>query len=153
MKNRICTLAMAVASVAAAQAPSVETLKQAATEMVDGRRQLAQRIVDSLFSFAELGYQEYESSAYLCALLEREGFQVTRSVAGMPTAFVASWGSGKPVIDFCKLLVGNAFQDTDRPAILGFPAEFGRTEDGCIVWNIHVAAFTGIALRASANPS
>ncbi len=98
MRNRICTLAMVLASIAAAQAPSEETLKQAATEMVDGRRQLAQRIVDSLFSFGELGYQEYESSAYLCALLEKEGFQVTRGVAGMPTAFVATWGSGKPVI-------------------------------------------------------
>lgn len=98
MRHRIGTLALAVSGLAAAQAPDVEALKQAAIGMVDGRRQTAQRIVDSLFSFAELGYQEFESSAYLCALLEKEGFQVTRGVAGMPTAFVATWGTGKPVI-------------------------------------------------------
>jgi len=100
MRDRIGILALSFAAVAAAQAPPADTLKQAAVEMVDGRRVMTQRIVDSLFSFAELGYQEYESSAYLCALLEKEGFQVTRGVAGLPTAFVATWGSGKPVIGF-----------------------------------------------------
>ena len=100
MKLRAGFIVLSVAVVAAAQAPPVDTLKQAAVEMVDGRQRLTQRIVDSLFSFAELGYQEYESSAYLCALLEKEGFQVTRGVAGLPTAFVATWGSGKPVIGF-----------------------------------------------------
>ena len=100
MKLRAGFIVLSVAVIAAAQTPPVDTLKQAAVEMVDGRRQLTQRIVDSLFSFAELGYQEYESSAYLCALLEKEGFQVTRGVAGLPTAFVATWGSGKPVIGF-----------------------------------------------------
>ncbi|MEK7408934.1 MAG: amidohydrolase, partial [Acidobacteriota bacterium] len=61
---------------------------------------LTQQIVDSVFSFAELGFQELETSAYLTGVLEKHGFQVTRGVAGMPTAFVASWGSGKPVIGF-----------------------------------------------------
>ncbi|MCS6952043.1 MAG: amidohydrolase [Bryobacterales bacterium] len=84
----------------AAQPPPLEPLKQAAAEMVDARAVLTQQIVDSIFSFAELGYQEFETSAYLTALLEKEGFHVQRGVAGMPTAFVASWGSGKPVIGF-----------------------------------------------------
>ncbi|MCW5983197.1 MAG: amidohydrolase [Bryobacteraceae bacterium] len=82
------------------QAPPLEELKQAAAEMVEGRQRFTQQIVDSLFSFAELGYEETESSSYLTALLEKEGFQVKRGVAGMPTAFEASWGSGKPVIGF-----------------------------------------------------
>src|SRR5678815_717566 len=55
-------------------------------------------MVDSVFSFSELGYQETETSAYVTGLLEKEGFTITRGVAGMPTAWVASWGTGKPVI-------------------------------------------------------
>ncbi len=80
------------------QVPSLEQLKREALERVEARSQLTQQIVDSIFSFAELGFQEFETSAYLTALLEKHGFQVQRGVAGMPTAFVASWGTGKPVI-------------------------------------------------------
>jgi aminobenzoyl-glutamate utilization protein B len=83
-----------------AQTPSPDVLKQAAGEMVEARRTFTQQMVDTIFSLAELGYQETETSAYITGILEKEGFQVTRGVAGMPTAFVASWGSGKPVIAF-----------------------------------------------------
>jgi len=86
---------------AQAQAPpSPDVLKQAATEMVEARRVFTQRMVDSIFSFSELGYEENETAAYVTGLLEKEGFTITRGVAGMPTGFVASWGSGKPVIGF-----------------------------------------------------
>lgn len=80
--------------------PNLEALKREALSLVDARRVFTQRMVDSIFSFSELGFQEFESSAYVAGLLEKEGFQVTRGVAGMPTAFVATWGSGKPVIGF-----------------------------------------------------
>src|SRR3981081_348037 len=83
-----------------AQAPSPDVLQQAAGEMVEARRTFTQHMVDTIFSLAEVGYQETETSAYITGILEKEGFQVTRGVAGMPTAFVASWGSGKPVIAF-----------------------------------------------------
>lgn len=65
---------------------------------VDGMAKQAQVMVDSIFSFAELGFQEYETSKYLTALLEREGFAMQRGIAGMPTAWMAAWGSGHPVI-------------------------------------------------------
>jgi aminobenzoyl-glutamate utilization protein B len=55
-------------------------------------------ISDAIWSFAELGMQEFKSSALLIKTLEDEGFVVEKGVAGMPTCFVASWGSGKPVI-------------------------------------------------------
>ena len=55
-------------------------------------------IADSIWSYAELGMQEFKSSALLIKTLEAEGFTVEKGVAGMPTCFVASWGSGKPVI-------------------------------------------------------
>ncbi len=85
---------------AAAATPSVEAVKQEARAIVRANAVLTQQMVDSIFSFAELGFQEFETSAYITGILEKEGFTVTRGVAGMPTAFVASWGSGKPVIGF-----------------------------------------------------
>ncbi len=91
---------LCVPALASAQAPQLEDLKRQALEMVEARRVFTQQMVDSIFSFAELGFQELETSAYVTGILEKEGFQVTRGVAGMPTAFVASWGSGKPVIGF-----------------------------------------------------
>jgi aminobenzoyl-glutamate utilization protein B len=78
--------------------PRVEKLKTQAVSDVDAMQTLAQQIVDSVFSFGELGYQETETSRYLTALLEQHGFTIERGVAGMPTAWIAKWGSGKPVI-------------------------------------------------------
>ena len=65
---------------------------------IEEMQKQAQVMVDSVFSFAELGFQEFETSQYLTGILEREGFQVERGIAGIPTAWLASWGSGKPVI-------------------------------------------------------
>jgi aminobenzoyl-glutamate utilization protein B len=56
------------------------------------------KISDSIWSYAELGLQEYKSSKLLADTLEQAGFKVERGLAGMPTCFVASYGSGKPVI-------------------------------------------------------
>lgn len=92
--------ALLAACAAFGQPPSIDILKQAAAEMIDARRKMVQEICDSLFSFSELGYQEQWSSEYLIRILEKEGFHVRKGVAGMPTAFVASWGKGKPVIGF-----------------------------------------------------
>jgi aminobenzoyl-glutamate utilization protein B len=89
-----------LAGTAIAQAPSLDVLKQEAIERVDTRRVFTQQMVDQIFSFAELGFQEFETSAYLTALLEKNGFHVDKGVAGIPTAWVANWGSGKPVIAF-----------------------------------------------------
>lgn len=55
-------------------------------------------ISDAIWSFAELGLQEHKSSALLANTLEEAGFMVERGLAGMPTCFVATYGSGKPVI-------------------------------------------------------
>jgi len=58
----------------------------------------AQVMVDMVFSFAELGFQEVETSKYLTGVLEKEGFKIERGIAGIPTAWIATYGSGKPVI-------------------------------------------------------
>ncbi|HMN08154.1 MAG TPA: amidohydrolase [Gemmatimonadaceae bacterium] len=78
--------------------PRLEKLKAEALTKIDARAKLVQEIIDQVFSFGELGMQEFETSKYLTGLLEANGFTVERGVAGMPTAFVATWGSGKPVI-------------------------------------------------------
>src|SRR5215475_9451023 len=83
----------------ASEAPAqLEQYKAAVTGGVEARRKLAQVINDTVFSFGELAYQEVETSKYLTALLEKNGFTVERGVAGIPTAWVARWGSGQPVI-------------------------------------------------------
>lgn len=86
--------------------PDPAALRQEVTERVQSRAVLTQQMVDSIYSFAELGFQEFETSAYITGILEKNGFQVTRGVAGMPTAWVASWGSGKPVIGFMSDIDG-----------------------------------------------
>jgi len=82
-----------------AQTPEKEaSLKADLAGQIDGMKKQAQVMVDSIFSFAELGFQEFETSKYLTGILEKEGFRIEHGTAGIPTAFVATWGQGKPVI-------------------------------------------------------
>ena len=78
--------------------PALAGLNAEAAAMVDDSRKLTQEIVDSLFSFAELGFQEFETQAYLTALLEENDFEVERGVSGIPSSWWATWGEGAPVI-------------------------------------------------------
>lgn len=66
--------------------------------LVDARYDRTAAVARAIWEFAELGYQENRSSALLQAELAKEGFKVTKGVAEIPTAFVAEWGSGGPVI-------------------------------------------------------
>jgi aminobenzoyl-glutamate utilization protein B len=83
---------------AVAQSARIEALKGRAIEGIEARKKLAQVINDTVFSFGELAYQEFETSKYLTSVLEKNGFTIERGVAGIPTAWVARWGSGHPVI-------------------------------------------------------
>jgi len=78
--------------------PKLAAYKQEAAASVDAMYDLAQQMVDSVFSFGEIGFQEFETQRYLTGLLEKQGFTVERGVAGIPTAWTARFGSGKPVI-------------------------------------------------------
>ena len=75
-------------------------LKKEILAKVDGNAKLVQVMIDTLYSFSELGFQEFETSKYLTDLLEKNGFKVERGIAGIPTAYMATWtnGSGGPVI-------------------------------------------------------
>jgi aminobenzoyl-glutamate utilization protein B len=101
-----CTIlvaALSATSIAprAQSSPSVErlaALKREAVRDVDARHDATQQMIDMVFSFGELGYQEVETSRYLTGILRRNGFAVQENVAGIPTGWVARWGSGRPVI-------------------------------------------------------
>jgi aminobenzoyl-glutamate utilization protein B len=92
-------LAASVASGQSTVSPEREAaMKADLAGRIDRMAKQAQVMVDSVFSFAELGFQEVETSKYLTGILEKEGFKIERGVAGIPTAWVATWGNGKPVI-------------------------------------------------------
>src|SRR5882724_4606155 len=88
------------ATLTAQQAPELPALKQTVVAEVDRLQTLTQQMVDQIFSYSELGFQEFETSRYVTGILEKNGFRVERTVAGIPTAWVATHGSGKPVIAF-----------------------------------------------------
>jgi aminobenzoyl-glutamate utilization protein B len=70
----------------------------AGTEYIDASFAVYDAIQKKIHSLAELGYMEYESSRLLASHLQENGFSVDMGVAGIPTAFVATFGEGSPVI-------------------------------------------------------
>ena len=76
----------------------INTLKEQARAIVAANPKGVQEMVDQIFSFGELGFQEFETSAYLTGFLSKHGFTVEKGIAGIPTAWMARWGSGSPVI-------------------------------------------------------
>jgi aminobenzoyl-glutamate utilization protein B len=74
------------------------SLREEALREVEGLKDLTQQMVDMVFSFGEPGFQEFETSRYLVDILRRNGFTVEEGISGIPTAWMASWGNGKPVI-------------------------------------------------------
>ena len=76
------------------------SFKTAAVAQVGEMSKFTQVMVDKIFSFGELGFQEFETSKYLTGVLHENGFEIEEGIAGIPTAWMASWGEGKPVIAF-----------------------------------------------------
>ena len=85
-------------SAAAPPDPRLTGYKRDAIADIDSRKAFTQQMVDQVFSFGEPAFQEIETGKYLTGILEKNGFHVERNYAGIPTAWVATWGSGKPVI-------------------------------------------------------
>ena len=78
--------------------PKLEQYKKDVGLEVDGMGEYIQKMNDQVFSFGELGFQEFETTKYLTGILRQNGFTIKEAVAGIPTAWTATWGSGKPVI-------------------------------------------------------
>src|SRR5262245_31519722 len=108
---------------------AVSAAKQHALDWLnrDDVHQRFGHISDSIWSYAELGLQEHKSSALLIDTLKREGFTVETGLAGMPTCFVASFGTGKPVIgilaeyDALPMVSQKAFSVDHDPVVEGGP--------------------------------
>ena len=108
------------------------------------------KISDAIWDYAELGMQEFKSSALLIKTLEDEGFKIEKGVAGMPTCFVASWGSGKPVIgilgefDALPGLSQKANSPVKIPVVSGAPGH------GC---GLNMMGTAGVAAAIAAKKS
>lgn len=73
----------------------IEKLKNEAADIVQQNHKQTQVMIDKVFSFAELGFQEYESSKYLTGILKDNGFEIEESASGIPTAWFATWSNGE----------------------------------------------------------
>src|SRR2546428_6367439 len=101
VKRSLLTAVFCISAISVhAQSPRLDDLKQEAVREVDNLKVLTQQMVDQIFSYSELGFQEFETSRYVTNILAKNGFKVEREVAGIQTAWIASYGSGKPVIAF-----------------------------------------------------
>ena len=101
MKIRaICALTMAILLLSAplSFAGADGGKKAAAVASVDGHRAELVGLSDQIWSFAETALRETRSAKLLADYAEKQGFKVERGVAGMPTAFIASYGEGRPII-------------------------------------------------------
>jgi aminobenzoyl-glutamate utilization protein B len=97
----IAGLALLLAgNIPAQETAALPELKQEAVREIDSLQTFTQQMVDQIYSYSELGFQEVETSRYVTGILEKHGFRIERGIAGIPTAWVASYGSGKPVIAF-----------------------------------------------------
>lgn len=97
---------------------------------LDAHMEELAEINDKIGRFAEVAMEEYESSELLASYLEKNGFQVTRGVAGMPTAFVAVYGSGEPVIGI--LAEYDALPGlSQKPVPYKAPVKEGEPGHGC----------------------
>src|SRR5579884_1489689 len=76
----------APAAKAAPASPKLDAYKKEASAEVDSMHEFTQQMVDQIFSYGELGFQEFETSKYLTGILEKNGFTIDRGLSGIPTA-------------------------------------------------------------------
>jgi aminobenzoyl-glutamate utilization protein B len=102
MLNRKSLLSLLLSACILAPVPSFAAAspdyKTEAMASVDANAKLVQVMVDTVFSFGEPGFQEIRTSDYVTSILAKNGFKITKGVAGMPTAWTATWGDGGPLI-------------------------------------------------------
>jgi aminobenzoyl-glutamate utilization protein B len=98
MKANLSMLLLLAAAPVLAQAATPSATKRAVVASVDRHAAALTDMSDQIWAFAETALREHRSSKLLADFAEKQGFTVTRNLAGMPTAFVASFGSGKPII-------------------------------------------------------
>ncbi len=95
---KLIALLLSASMLTPAFAAAPPEMKQQAIAHIDAQAKQVQVMVDTVFSYAEPGFQEFRTSDYLTAILARNGFKITKGVAGIPTAWTATWGEGGPLI-------------------------------------------------------
>lgn len=100
MKLRLCVIAILLSALAfphAARSADLKKKEEAAASIEKHRAELT-NLSDQVWAFAETALRETRSSRLLADYAERQGFKVQRGIAGMPTAFTATYGEGRPII-------------------------------------------------------
>ncbi|WP_336634228.1 M20 family metallopeptidase [Lysinibacillus fusiformis] len=70
------------------------------SQIIEDKREKLIEVSNQIWEYAETGFEEFKSAKLLCQTLAKEGFEVEQGVANIETAFIGSFGSGKPVIAF-----------------------------------------------------
>ena len=98
---------------------------------IDAHRESLAQTSRDIWEFAEMRFQEFKSAARLIAELEREGFAVTQNLAGIPTAFMGSFGTEGPVIAFLGEFDALAGMSQQGGVAEKCPQTPGGTGHGC----------------------
>src|SRR5262249_51910868 len=94
----VATAILSAACARAADPPTSAAMQNDVIAYLDSIRSDLVACNQDIWAFAELGLEEHRSAARLVGILKKAGFKVQEEVSGMPTAFVAEFGSGKPII-------------------------------------------------------
>ena len=136
---------MSVLSAAPVRAGLLDDCKDDAAAWVEGNAALLDDAAMAIHGFAETALREHRSAAYLADMLEDAGFSVERGVAGMPTAFVATYGSGRPVVGILAEYDALPGLSQEPGKLLKKPVTEGAPGHGC-GHSLFGAGSTGAAL-------
>ena len=106
--NRLFCLSAFIFGILGAQAQSKAKIKKEITESVENHKESMIEVSDGIWEAAETSLEEFKSSEYLINYAEKNGFEVEKGVAGIATAFTATYGKGKPVIGILGEFDANA---------------------------------------------
>ena len=142
--KKITLLAVFLVSLVSVQAQKMSSGKKAIVSSIEAHKENLIQLSDSIWALAEVAFQESKSSEVLADYAEKNGLKVTRGVANIPTAFTATYGSGKPVIsvlgEFDALPgLSQQTEPTKNPITVGAPGH------GC-GHNLFGAASLGAAI-------
>lgn len=121
--------------------------KQFAARFIERNANAIATLNDSIFYFGELGMQEFETSKLMCDLLEEGGFTVERGIAGFPTGFCATYGSGGPVVALHTEYDANP-DNSQKPGVADPAAIVEGAPGHCEGHNVNGAVLVTAALAA-----
>ncbi|MBI4482821.1 MAG: M20/M25/M40 family metallo-hydrolase [Acidobacteria bacterium] len=115
----LCLTMSGPASRTVAQEPKSDPVKARAFQVIEAHKEKLAKINDAIFSYSEPAYEEVHTVKLLVDRYRKAGFRVETGVAGIPTAFVGVWGSGKPVIALMAEYDGQ-LASSQKPAVVHY---------------------------------